>query len=349
MPKLVTLALVNMNSHKDHSLIAGAGNATKIEIVNYNVNDATAETLTEFDSKHCGKDGYISWIGVSGLQNQKAVNDIGKCFNLHPLVVEDILHTDQRPKVDQYEDHLYVVLRIFFVKKGELVSEQVSFVLRDNLLLSFEEISESVFSSIRSRILLGPGNIRRKGEDYLLYTLLDYIVDQYFEVLEEINTRIEQIEEEIIRHARKSTLQKLMDLKRELITLRKNIWPMREMLITLQRNEVEFFESENSPFLRDLMDHVIRTHESTESYREILTSLTDMYYNQVSNQMNEVMKTLTVISSIFIPLTFIVGVYGMNFKHMPELEWPNGYYLTLEGMAVITIGMLVYFWRKKWF
>lgn len=323
---------------------------TCITVVNYNVHEAHIVPTTEVkDLLTVSRPGYITWISVCGLHEEDKVQQLGTLFNLHPLVIEDILHTHQRPKVDHYDDHLYLTMRMFCHNKGELISEQVSFVLRDNLLISFEELKDSEFVSIRNKILGIPGSIRRKGEDYLLYSLLDYIVDNYQAVLETINDKIDIIEDNIIKQARKSSLQELMDMKRDTLTLRKSISPVREMLINLQRNEIEFFEQENTPFLRDLADHVIRAQESTDTSREILTALMDLYYNQVNNQMNEVMKTLTVISSIFIPLTFIVGVYGMNFENMPELKWHNGYFLVLEGMAVIAIGMLVYFWRKKWF
>lgn len=327
-----------------------SADATSITVINYNVQEAHIVPLNEVkDLAEVDQTGYITWICVCGLHDEGKVQEIGTLFNLHPLVIEDILYTHQRPKVDHYDDHLYLTMRMFCHNNGELISEQVSFVLRDNLLISFEELKDSEFVSIRNKILGIPGSIRRKGEDYLLYSLLDYIVDNYQAVLEVMNDKIDIIEDNIIKQARKGSLQQLMDMKRDALTLRKSIAPVREMLINMQRNEIEFFEQENTPFLRDLADHVIRAQESAENSREILTALMDLYYNQINNQMNEVMKTLTVISSIFIPLTFIVGIYGMNFDNMPELRWTNGYFYVLGGMGAVAIGMLVYFWRKKWF
>jgi len=276
---------------------------------------------------------------------------IANHFGIHSLVMEDILNTGQRPKMDDMDDYVYVVLKMlnYNEEDDEIDAEQISIILGQNFVISFQEKERDVFEPIRERIRKNKGRIRKKGADYLAYTLLDSVVDIYFTILEKIGERIEFLEEELVENPSTQTLQEIHGLKREMIFLRKSIWPLREVISGLERGESSLIKETTVIYLRDVYDHTIQVIDTVETFRDMLSGILDVYLSSISNKMNEVMKVLTIIATIFIPLTFLAGVYGMNFRYMPELEWRWGYFTALFLMAVIGIGMVIYVRKKKWF
>jgi magnesium transporter len=292
----------------------------------------------------------VTWINVDGVHNVQVLEKLGGCFGLHHLVMEDIMNTDQRPKLEDYGDYLYIVFKMLSSgKNGETITEQISIILGANFVLSFQEgIEGDVFNLIRDHLRTNKGRIRKMKADYLACALLDAVVDNYFVILEKFGDKIEAIEAELIKSPMQATLQRIYQLKREMIFLRNAVWPLREVVNSLDKHESSLIGEATAPYLRDVYDHVIHIIDSVDIYREMLSSMLDLYLSSVSNRLNEVMKVLTSISLIFMPLTFIAGVYGMNFKFMPELEWRYGYFYALVGMSGIGIAMFLYFKRKKW-
>jgi len=292
----------------------------------------------------------VTWIDVDGLHEVEIIQQVGDCQGLHPLVLEDILNTQQRPKVEDFEDYLYIVLKMLYLREGELTAEQVSLIVGNNFVISFQEgICGDVFAPIRERLRSGKGRIRGMGADYLAYSLMDAIVDNYFIVLEELGERIELLEEAVLAATTPQTARQIHRLKRDMIFLRKSVWPLREVIGALERRESHLVTEAVTVYLRDLYDHTIQVIDTVEANRDMLAGLLDVYLSSVSNRMNAIMKVLTIIATIFMPLTFIAGLYGMNFKHMPELEWTWGYPAVLLLMALVAIGMLQFFRRKRWF
>ena len=292
----------------------------------------------------------VTWINVDGVHNVPVLEKLGDCFGLHRLVMEDILNTDQRPKMEDFGEYLYIVLKMLSNgRNGEIVTEQISIVVGSNFVLSFQEgVEGDVFNLIRERLRNGKGRIRKMSADYLTYSLLDAVVDNYFVILEKFGDKIEMLEAELIEGPTQKTVQRIYQLKRELIFLHNAVWPLREVVSALGKHESPIIREATVPYFRDVYDHVIHVIDSVDIYREMISSMLDMYLSSVSNRLNEVMKVLTAISLIFMPLTFIVGLYGMNFKYMPELEWRYGYFLTLFVMFGIGVFMFFYFKRKKW-
>jgi magnesium transporter len=292
----------------------------------------------------------VSWINVEGLHEIEIIRQMGDCQGLHPLVLEDILNTDQRPKVEDFGDYLYIVLKMLRIgAEGEIVTEQVSLILGANFVISFQEgIEGDVFTSIRERLRSGKGKIRGMGADYLVYSLMDAVIDNYFVVLESVGERIEELEDEVVADPRPETVRKIHQLKREVILLRKAVWPLREVIGALERREFRLVSEQVVVYLRDLYDHTIQVIDTIEASRDMLAGMLDVYLSSISNRMNEIMKFLTIIGTIFIPLTFIAGVYGMNFQNMPELHWRWGYFGALGLMLAVSIFLLVYFRRKNW-
>ncbi len=276
---------------------------------------------------------------------------LGDCFRLHPLVLEDILNTDQRPKIEDYGEDLFIVLKIlsYDEQTEEIAAEQVSLVLRPEVVLSFQEKVGDAFAGVKERLRNGKGRLRKMGADSLVYALLDLVVDHYFAVLERLGERIESLEANLLADPSTSTLQKIQNLKREMLFLRKWVWPMREVLSSLERGDFSVIQESTRIYLRDVYDHTIQVMDTIEIFRDMLSGMVDIYLSSLNNRMNAVMKVLTIIATIFMPLTFLAGVYGMNFKYMPELEWRWGYPFALLFMALIAGVMLVIFWRKKWF
>jgi len=292
----------------------------------------------------------VTWINVDGLHEVNLIEQLGTHFGMHPLLLEDILHTEQRPKLEDHEAYLFVVLKMLYYngEAREIEAEQVSLILGSDFVISFQEREGDVFKYVRERIRNSKGRIRKVGADYLAYALIDAIVDNYFIVLEKLGEQIEVMEEELVTNPTPETLQTIHHLKRELIFLRKSVWPLREVISALDRGESPLIQESTGIYLRDLYDHTIQVIDSVETFRDMVSGMLDIYLSSVSNKMNEVMKVLTIIATIFIPLTFIAGIYGMNFQYMPELGWHWGYPAVWFVICAIFIVMLVYFRRRKW-
>jgi magnesium transporter len=292
----------------------------------------------------------VTWINIDGIQRIDVIEKIGKYFNLHPLALEDIVNTGQRPKMEDFVDYIFVVLKMLYYdeKERETKAEQLSLVLGPNWVISFQENEGDVFDPIRERIRADKGRIRKMGADYLVYALIDAVVDNYFIILEKIGEKIEEIEDELVANPAPETLQAIHNLKRQMIFLRKSVWPLREVISRLERWESQLINKSTDIYLRDVYDHTIQVIDAIETFRDMLSGMLDIYLSSVSNRMNEVMKVLTIIATIFIPLTLVAGLYGMNFRYMPELEWPWGYPLVLFFMFAIGVLMLIYFRKKKW-
>jgi len=293
----------------------------------------------------------VTWVNIDGLHDVKVMEKVGKHFGLHALVLEDILNTEQRPKIEDFDDHIFVVLKMLYYDEtdGEIRAEQISVILGSNFVLSFQERVGDIFNPLRERIRGAKGRVRKMGPDYLAYNLLDAIVDNYCVVLEKLGEQIEGMEEELVSNPTPDTLQRIHSLKREMIFLRKSVWPLREVVSRLERGESELIKDSTGIYLRDVYDHTIQVIDTIETYRDMLSGMLDIYLSSISNRMNQVMKVLTIIATIFIPLTFVAGIYGMNFEYMPELKWhwfyPKAFWLVMLGVAAL---MLVYFRRKKW-
>jgi magnesium transporter len=294
----------------------------------------------------------VNWINLDGLQDKETIKAIQAHFNLHTLLVEDVLD-DQRPKAEEYDDYLFFTLKMLYsIKQGTIEYEQISFVLGNNYLISFQEKEGDLFDQFRERIRLDQGRVRKKGADYLLYRLIDIIIDNYYIILDSIGERIEIIEDSFSHHTqekREYTFQRIQRIKKELIYLRKAVYPLRDALSKIIKDESVFIDEENFRYFSDVYDHVIHLTDSIDTYKDLTAGLMDLHINTQNNQLNQVIKVLTVISTIFIPLTFIVGVYGMNFDYMPELRWHYGYGLIWGIMITLALGMLTYFKIKKWF
>ncbi|MEJ2004795.1 MAG: magnesium/cobalt transporter CorA, partial [Cyclobacteriaceae bacterium] len=275
---------------------------------------------------------------------------VGEHFGLNSLMLEDIVNAEQRPKIEEYDENiLFFPMKALNALKGNRIEyEQISFVLGDHFLVSFQEKEGDLFDVLRKRIEDPQNRLRKKSPDYLFYRLIDTVVDNYFIVMEFIGENIEAIEEEVYLDPSNKTIGKIQDIKKELIYLRKALYPTREAIANLIRAEYKQIERENISFLNDVYDHIVQLIEIFETYRDLVSNLMDMYMSTISNRMNEIMKVLTIISTIFIPMSFIAGVYGMNFQHMPELDWRYGYFATLGLMLFIMIGMMLYFRSKKW-
>ncbi len=292
----------------------------------------------------------VSWINIDGLHDIELLENLGKGFDLHSLVLEDILSTGQRPKFEDHEKHIFIVLKMlsFGQENQSIEAEQVSLILGPNYVISFQERIGDVFEQVRERIRNAKGRIRKMGPDYLAYALLDAIVDNYFVILERFGEKIESMEEEVIGNPTERTVQQIHSLKREMIFLRKSIWPLRELIGGLQKSESSLIHDTTDIYLRDVYDHTIQIIDTIESFRDMVSGMLDIYLSSLSNKMNAVMKVLTIIATLFIPLTFVAGIYGMNFKYMPELEWRWSYPIVWLVMISIAVIMLSYFRRKKW-
>jgi len=323
----------------------------RIQLFDYDETHVQERELEKIEDCFPYKDSpTVTWINIAGLHQVDVIEKVGNHFGLHPLVLEDILHTDQRPKMDDYDDYLFIVTKMLYNDGDEnrLLAEQVSIVLGPNYIISFQESEKDIFDQIRDRLRKSKGRIRKMGADYLAYSLMDAIVDNYFIVLERIGGEIELLEEELVTDPKPDTSQAIHLLKHEMIFLRKSVWPLRETINVLEKGESDLIREKTIFFLRDLYDHTIQVIDTIETFRDMLSGMLDVYLSSVSNRMNEVMKVLTIMATIFIPLTFIAGVYGMNFKYMPELEWPWGYPLVAGFMIVLGIGMMVWFRHKRW-
>jgi magnesium transporter len=331
----------------------------EIDLIDYNFHYANriSNLTPEACAPYLDTDS-VSWFDLQGFGNEDILKRLGKVFSLHPLVLEDVVNVPQRPKVEDYEEQLVIITQMVVPKPQQsgFWLEQVSLVVGKNYLLTVQEEPErDCFRPVRKRIRFKKGSIREQKADYLAYALWDAIIDGFFPVLEIYGDKIESLEDEVLFNPTHQTLASIYQVKRELLALRRAIWPQRNAINKLIRDGSEFISSEVSIFLRDCYDHIVQIIDIIETYRELASSLTDIYLSSISNKMNEIMKLLTVISSIFIPLTFIVGVYGMNFNsevspwNMPELNWYWGYPLCWMVMLATSGGLIFYFWRRGWF
>jgi len=322
----------------------------RIRVIDYDEENLEERELEKVEDSFSYKERpSITWINIDGLHEVDIIQKIGTHFGLHPLVLEDILNTGQRPKMDDYENYIFVISKMLFFDEeiNQTRIQQFSLVLGPNYVISFQEKFGDVFNPIRERLRKAKGRIRKMGADYLMYALIDSIVDNYFIVLEKIAERTEELEEGVINNPSPEILQTIHNLKRELIILRKSVWPQREVVSGLERGESNLIQEKTIVFLKDLHDHTFQVIDTTEALRDIVSGMLDVYLSSISNRMNEIMKLLTIIATIFIPLTFIAGIYGMNFKHMPELDWHWGYFIILGVMLTIFVFMLVWFRRKR--
>lgn len=292
----------------------------------------------------------VSWININGLNHVQQIEKLGQHYNIHPLVLEDIVNIAQRPKIDEYDDYLFLVLKMLYYDDDKnIVSEQVSFILGKNYVLSFQESEGDVFNAVRDRIRHAKGRVRSMSSDYLLYTLIDAIVDHYFSIIEILGDKVEDFETAIFSNVvDDNTSKNIQDLKREILRVRRAIFPLREVLNRIEKNDNNLIHKKTLTYYRDIYDHLVQVSENIDIYREMIWSLMDMYMTSISNRMNEVMKVLTIMASIFIPLTFIAGIYGMNFEYIPELKYRYGYFVVWGVMILIFLGMMYYFKRKKW-
>jgi magnesium transporter len=323
----------------------------KITIIDYDEKQFQEQEVKTIEECFPFKDtSTVTWINIDGVHQVDIIEKIGKHFELHPLILEDIMNTEQRPKMEDFERYIYIVLKMLYYdeKENETKIEQVSLILCENFVISFQEMEGDIFNPIRERIRSGKGRIRKKGADYLAYALLDAIVDKYFVMLERLGERIEGMEEELVSNPKPEIFQEIHRMKREMIFLRRSVWPLREVINILERGESSLIQESSRIYLKDVYDHTIQVIDTVETFRDMVSGMHDTYLSVVSNRMNEVMKVLTIIATIFIPLTFIAGIYGMNFKFMPELEWRWAYFAVWIVILVIAVIMVIFFRRKRW-
>jgi len=323
----------------------------KIKVIDYDEKQVhESEVMNIEDCFACKDTSAISWVNVNGIHKVDIIEKVGKHFSFHPLIMEDIVNTEQRPKMEDFDQNVFLVLKMldYDEESGSVELEQVSLILGKNYVISFQEREGDIFDAVRARIRSGKGRIRKMKADYLAYALLDAVVDRYFLILEKLGEKVESLEEKVVTHPQPETLQEIHRLKREMILLRRSVWPLRELVNSLGRDDNPLVQKTTRVFLRDVYDHTIQVIDTVETFRDMISSMHDTYLSSVSNRMNETMKVLTIIATIFIPLTFIAGIYGMNFQFMPELGWKWGYFIVLGVLLVIAMIMLVFFKRKKW-
>lgn len=321
-----------------------------ISVITYDDRDCTLKTDASIEDVLSLPARGVSWVDIVGLHDVEVIEQIGAHFGIHPLVLEDIVHTEQRVKIDEYETSLFIVLRQFETsyESGGLSGEQVSLVVTPHCLLSFQERPGDAFDTVRARLKNGSGRIRKLGTDYLAYSLIDATVDSYFSLLENLGEEIEELEEKLLYRASPDDVRRVHVLRRQILLLRRAVWPLREVVGALERHDSHLIKKTTRVFLRDVYDHTLQVIESIEGSRELLSSMLELYLSNTSNKMNEVMRTLTAITAVFIPLTFIAGIYGMNFRFMPELEWHYGYFAVLAVMLLIAAVLVLLFRRKGW-
>jgi magnesium transporter len=325
----------------------------RISVLDYDEQNVQEKIITSVDECiEFRKTPTVTWVNVDGIHDIKTLEKLGACFDLHPLVLEDIANTDQRPKAEFFEHYVYIVLRVFHqnqsAKSNGISSEQMSIIVGSNFVISFQERFCAIFETLREHIRSGKGRIRSRGPDYLAYSLIDAVVDQYFVILESLGEKIELLEQEVVTNPSTKVVRKLHTLKREMIFIRKAVWPLRELVNLLEHGESLLIKKSTHIYLRDVYDHTVQVIDTIETFRDMTSGMLDIYLSSTSNRLNAIMKVLTIIATIFMPLTFIAGVYGMNFRFMPELEQPWGYPVALALMATVAIGMGMYFRRKQW-
>jgi len=325
--------------------------AVQISVIGYTpdgIEEQQFQHIDQYLEHPCDK--AVVWVNVEGVHDVELIRALGEKHTFHPLVLEDIVNTVQRPKIEDYGDYLFIVLRMLRpAEEGNFSSEQLSIILGPDYLFTFQEgIKGDAFDLVRNRIRSGKGKIRGMGADYLAYALIDAIVDGYFSVLEGFGERIVDVEEDLALTADQNALHRINGMKKEIIFLRKAVWPLREAISFLERGDSHLLQDATRLYFRDIYDHTVQVIDTVETYRDLLSGMLDLYLSSISNRTNEVMKFLTVIGTIFMPLTFLVGVYGMNFKHLPELEWRNGYFALWGVMIAMALLMVAYFRKKRW-
>lgn len=324
---------------------------TTLEVIDYNAGHFERFTSkTPEDAFKFEVEDRTTWINIDGLSNTSEIEKIGKYYELHPLIIEDIVNTNQRPKIDEYSEYFFIVAKMLYYREdGKLENEHISIVLGKNYVLTFQEAGGDVFNGIRERLESAKGRIRSRGADYLVFALLDAIVDNYFVVVEEMSDKIETLEERLFNsQPNDDIILEIQELKRTMLRIRRAVNPLREVVSRLEKIDHELVQEQTINYIRDLYDHMIQVSENIEIYREMTWGLMDMYMTTINNKMNEVMKVLTIMASIFIPLTFLAGLYGMNFEYMPELQYKFSYPILLGVMCLMLLGMLLYFKRKGW-
>lgn len=324
---------------------------TVLEVIDYNgSNYERFISKSPEDAFQFEEEDKVTWINIDGLSNTSEIEKVGKYYELHPLIIEDIVNTNQRPKIDEYQDYYFIVAKMLYRNsEGFLENEHISIVLGKNYVLTFQEAGGDVFDGVRARLEKGKGRIRTRGADYLVFALLDAIVDNYFAVVEEISDKIEVLEEMLItKEPHEDTTFEIQELKKTILRIRRAVFPLREVVSRLEKGDKGLIEDQTINYIQDLYDHMIQVSENIEIYREMIWGLMDMYMTTISHKMNEVMKVLTIMASIFIPLTFLAGIYGMNFNYMPELEWKYGYPVLLVIMVLLFAIMILYFKKKRW-
>jgi magnesium transporter len=327
-----------------------AGCMPTLRLISYDAHSFQEREIGTIDELLDSVEGSkVNWINVDGLGDVATLRKLGEYFRIHPLALEDVFNTGQRPHIDEYEDQLFMVLQMVYQEEqGELVFEQMSVFLGEKYVITIQEDPGDMFDPIRKRLREGRGNARFMRSDYLAYTLIDTAVDQYFPLSEALGDSVECMEEELLQNPTREKLRQIHELRQALAQLRRAVWPTREVITHLLRDDSGLVAEKTKPFLRDCLDHVLAIVDLLESYRDITTSFMDLYVSSLSMRTNEIMRVLTIISSIFIPLTFIAGLYGMNFVHMPELHWRLGYPFALVLMLLVAVGMIAYFKRKNW-
>lgn len=325
--------------------------SVKISVIGYSPDGVQERQFTQIGQyldNPC--DSAVVWVNVEGIHDIELIRALGEKHGFHPLVLEDIVNTVQRPKIEDYDDYLFIVLKMLHPTAEEsFCSEQLSIILGPDCLFTFQEgLRGDAFDAVRDRIRNGKGKIRDMGADYLAYSLIDAIVDGYFIVLEGFGERIVDVEEELALKADQRSLHLINGMKKEIIFLRKSVWPLREAISFMERGDSHLLHDGTRLYFRDVYDHTVQVIDTVETYRDLLSGMLDLYLSSISNRTNEVMKFLTVIGTIFMPLTFLVGVYGMNFKHFPELEWQNGYFILWGLMITLALLMVAYFRKKHW-
>ena len=325
---------------------------TKIHVINYDEKTFDdKETLNINEALSAVNKSNMTWIKISGIQDASIVESLGNFFNLHPLLLEDLSEIGQRPKIEEFGEYVLIVARRLYYDEieNELKDFQISIIMGDLFLISFQEQEDDIFNTILDRIVKSKGRIRQMGVDYLIYRILDAIVDSYFVLLEKLSKKIDIVEEILLTSSSQENIRSINNLKHDVLYLHKSFWPLREIINSISRLELPYIKESTHIYFRDVQNHIIQIIDSIDLFREMLSGMYEIYMTSVSNRLNQIMKILTVISTIFIPLSFIASLYGMNFRYMPELYSPIGYYVVLVVMIFIGIFMLIYFKKKHWF
>ena len=322
----------------------------KITLINYSPDYFEKRELSINECPEINNPDSNTWINIEGITDNGTLGNLLKCFQLHPLVIEDIFNTNQRPKIEDYVDYIYLVMKNIYLieKKDKLHSEQISIIIGKNFIITFLEKDGIFLKNIYEKLENEKSRLRKSGIDFLAYSLIDNFVDNYFDIIENIGEKIEYLEEKLVKNPSQALLQKIHAIKKDMIFIRKTVWPLREVINLLERGEIGSISDNTRIYLRDVYDHIIQIVDIIETYRDIVSGMIDIYLSSISNRLNEVMKVLTIISTIFIPLTFITGIYGMNFRFMPEIDYKFGYFIVIGVCLIVVIVMLLYFKRKKW-